>query len=178
MNTNLITFEDKVSISQNPSVPDKNKISSSDVNQIKTAINSGLLNLIYPVGCYFETSDDDFNPNTSWGGTWELETDGTVLVSKSSESGSAFNTTVGSIVGEEEHTLTVDELAEHVHKGLEFWNKAVTFDAGSGEGYNLQYGNSINPGYVAGLWTNESGGNQPHNNVQPSKIINRWHRTA
>lgn len=68
MNTNLITFEDKVSISQNPSIPDKNKISSSDVNQIKTAINSGLINLIYPVGCYFETSDESFNPNTSWGG--------------------------------------------------------------------------------------------------------------
>ena len=23
-----------------------------------------------------------------------------------------------------------------------------------------------------------TGGNQPHNNVQPSKIVNRWHRTA
>ena len=78
---------------------------------------------------------------------------------------------VGKTYGEKDHTLLEEELAEHVHKGLEFWNKAVTFDAGSGEGYNLQYGNSINPGYVAELWTNESGGNQPHNNVQPSIVV-------
>lgn len=176
MNTNLITFEDKVSISQNPSIPDKNKISSSDVNQIKTAINSGLLNLICPVGCYFETSDDDFNPNTSWGGTWELETDGTVLVSKSSESGSAFNTTVGSIVGEEEHTLTKEELPNI--------NPKVSL-AVSGGGTSTKFAS------VQALWTwNGSnklnfgtlsaplGDDEPHNNIQPSKIINRWHRTA
>lgn len=30
-----------------------------------------LLNLFYPVGCYFETTDGSFDPNTAWGGTWE-----------------------------------------------------------------------------------------------------------
>lgn len=176
MNTNLITFEDKVSISQNPSIPDKNKISSSDVNQIKTAINSGLLNLIYPVGCYFETSDDDFNPNTSWGGTWELETDGTVLVSKSSESGSAFNTTVGSIVGEEEHTLTIDQMPSHSHN-IKI-RADYDYDIGVGAGGSLmgtgQFNWSANNQFI----NENTGGNQPHNNIQPSKIINRWHRTA
>lgn len=175
MNTNLITFEDKVSISQNPSIPDKNKISSSDVNQIKTAINSGLLNLIYPVGCYFETSDDDFNPNTSWGGTWELETDGTVLVSKSSESGSAFNTTVGSIVGEEEHTLTEDENGPHSHSGSILVNNNV---AGPSKYYFNFAGTTDSTNGSASLIIGESGKGQPHNNIQPSKIINRWHRTA
>lgn len=29
-----------------------------------------LLNLMYPVGCEFVSYDADFNPNTSWGGTW------------------------------------------------------------------------------------------------------------
>lgn len=176
MNTNLITFEDKVSISQNPSIPDKNKISSSDVNQIKTAINSGLLNLIYPVGCYFETSDDDFNPNTSWGGTWELETDGTVLVSRSSESGSAFNTTVGSIVGEEEHTLTIDQMPSHSHN-IKI-RADYDYDIGVGAGGSLmgtgQFNWSANNQFI----NENTGGNQPHNNIQPSKIINRWHRTA
>ena len=42
-----------------------------------------LVDLIYPVGIYVEISDSDFNPNTTWGGTWVLENDGTVLVSKS-----------------------------------------------------------------------------------------------
>lgn len=175
MNTNLITFEDKVSISQNPSVPDKNKISSTDVNQIKTAINSGLLNLIYPVGCYFETSDTSFNPNASWGGTWELDIDGTVLVSCSSGEDSKFNVAVGTIVGEETHTLTINEMPKHNHPNTNEGHKALqvgyVYQEGSDKvditsaGYALE-----TPGYT--------GGGQPYNNVQPSKIINRWHRTA
>lgn len=28
-----------------------------------------LLDMFYPVGSYYETSDGSFNPNTSWGGT-------------------------------------------------------------------------------------------------------------
>ena len=33
-----------------------------------------MLNLFYPVGCYFETSDATYDPNVSIGGTWVLET--------------------------------------------------------------------------------------------------------
>lgn len=170
MNTNLITFEDKVSISQNPSIPDKNKISSTDVNQIKIAINSGLLNLIYPVGCYFETSDTSFNPNASWGGTWELDIDGTVLVSCSSGEDSKFNVAVGTIVGEETHTLTINEMPEHAH------NQKTTNQSGSQtDGYAMTGNYNL---FNSNTSTETEGGSQPHNNIQPSKIINRWHRTA
>ena len=169
MNTNLITYEDKETLNTNPSVPSVNKVQMGDMNEIKSAINTGLLNLIYPVGCYFETSDNDFNPNTSWGGTWELETDGTVLVSKSSESGSAFNTTVGSIVGEEKHTLTVDEMPKHKHN--------INY-AGSGTGIQGAVPGGDNNLGPNGSFISNAGGGQAHNNVQPSKIINRWHRTA
>lgn len=37
-----------------------------------SAFTSAILDVFYPVGCYFETSDTTFNPNTSWGGTWAL----------------------------------------------------------------------------------------------------------
>ena len=40
-----------------------------------------ILNLFYPVGSYYETSNTTFNPNTAWGGTWKLETAGQVHVS-------------------------------------------------------------------------------------------------
>ena len=43
--------------------------------------NTKLLDLIYPVGSYYETSNSSFDPNESWGGVWSLDTDGTVLVS-------------------------------------------------------------------------------------------------
>ena len=123
-----------------------------------------IFDLVYPVGSYYETSDTSFNPNTTWGGTWELETDGTILVSKSSVSESIFNDTVGTIVGEEKHTLTVSELPSNVIQ---------TATAGSNtDGYIMR------GGYTATGTYNSGGAGYAHNNVQPSKIINRWHRTA
>lgn len=35
---------------------------------------SGLLNMFYPVGSYYETSDSTFDPNVRWGGTWVQDT--------------------------------------------------------------------------------------------------------
>lgn len=163
----LITYADKVQLNSNPGIPDNQKCTAKDMNEIKKAIND----LIRPVGSYYETSDTSFDPNVTWGGTWELETDGTVLVSKSSESESAFNTTVGSIVGEEKHTLTIDEMPSHKHT-----MNAVRQWKSNGDHYwvsNQDINNAIENGT-----TSNTGGNQPHNNVQPSKIINRWHRTA
>lgn len=45
------------------------------------AVINNLLPIFYPVGSYYETSDTTFNPNTEWGGTWELELAGQVHVS-------------------------------------------------------------------------------------------------
>ena len=50
-------------------------------NGIANILPSALMNIFYPVGSYYETSDTTFNPNTAWGGTWELETEGQVHVS-------------------------------------------------------------------------------------------------
>ena len=127
-----------------------------------------ILDFVHPIGSYYETSVEEFNPNIYWGGTWELEEDGTALVSKSATEGSKFNADIGTIVGSETHTLTVDELAEHNHA--------------------LGIGSStlVNGGTWYGVYTategplisQKTGGNQAHNNVQPSKIVNRWHRIA
>lgn len=179
MNLNLITYEDKEQINVNADIPEKNKVTANDMNEIKDALNTlivpKLLNIFYPIGSYYETSDTSFDPNTSMGGTWELETDGTVLVSKSNTTGSKFNASIGSVVGEETHTLTIEELAEHNH------NLAYLYDLTKG------YKNAFIPtttvenptNYTSDIKTiQNTGGNQPHNNVQPSKIVNRWHRTA
>lgn len=61
-------------------------------------LKSEVLNMFYPVGSYYETSDTAFNPNTAWGGTWILETAGQVHVSAGtgySVSGAATNTSDG-----------------------------------------------------------------------------------
>ncbi len=156
---NLITYADKVTLNENPDVAEINKVTADNMNEIKNVIN----NLIYPIGTYYETSDLNFDPNVMWGGTWELDEDGTVLVSKSSVSGSKFNVDLGTIVGEETHTLTIEEMPSHsghVVGGI------TTFLPQSGAG-------------IAGTSNPEAiGGGQAHNNVQPSKVVNRWHRTA
>ena len=47
-----------------------------------------LSDIVYPVGCYYETSDSTFDPNTVWGGVWELVQAGDVLMSATSSMGS------------------------------------------------------------------------------------------
>ena len=130
-----------------------------------------LVDLIYPVGIYVEISDIDFDPNTSWGGTWVLENDGTVLVSKSSSSSSKLNADVGTIVGEEEHTLTIAEMPSHNHQFSYKW-KIATMGSTDWAAQNTDASGTLDN--VIGF----TGNNKPHNNVQPSKITNRWHRTA
>lgn len=165
---NLITYANKVALNKNPDVPDINKVTAEDMNEIKNVIN----NLIYPIGTYYETSDLNFNPNVMWGGTWELDEDGTVLVSKSSATGSKFNVNLGTVVGEETHTLTVAEMPSHKHS-ISYIKSNITplTDAGV-SGYN---GNNQGIGSTS---VDSTGGGKAHNIIQPSKVVNRWHRTA
>ena len=68
-----------------------------------------ILDMLHPVGSYYDTSDGSFDPNTEWGGTWVKETDGRVLI--------AANGTyaIGSTGGEATHVLTPAETAMIAH---------------------------------------------------------------
>jgi hypothetical protein len=140
--------------------------------KINPLIMKNMVDMFHPIGEYYETSNLEFDPNKLWGGTWELEEDGTTLVSKSSTSGSAFNKDIGTIVGEEKHTLTVDELASHSHN-----TRHDTTGGGSNQ-FTCKASVAVSNSYNTQVKTESVGGNQPHNNVQPSKIVNRWHRIA
>lgn len=134
-----------------------------------------IFDLVYPVGSYYETSDTSFDPNVTWGGTWELEVDGTVLVSKSTASGSKFNVVVGTVIGEETHKLTVNEMPSHYHALNTVINGA---NPGDSAPYRIQTDKYQWGGTGVYTSTDGTGGSQSHNNVQPSKVVNRWHRTA
>ena len=41
----LITYDDKVALNENPSIPDVNKVNASDMNQIKTGVNTNESNI-------------------------------------------------------------------------------------------------------------------------------------
>lgn len=124
-----------------------------------------LFDFIHPVGSYYETSDSSFNPNTTWGGTWVLETEGQVHVSAGS------NYTIGSTGGEATHVLTTQEMPSHDHSFKEFWDTRI----GSG---NYSAHIACYSGNTAAGATNIAGGDQAHNNMQPYIVVNRWHRTA
>ena len=133
------------------------------------------IDVTYPVGSYYETSNTDFNPNTAWGGTWVREDDGTALVSY--KSSGAFNKNIGTIVGEETHQLTIDEMPSHTHETdsrINWYND----DSNTGA---LQYSWSNNSSLNidrSTIYARSTGGSQAHNNVQTSKVCIRWHRTA
>lgn len=128
---------------------------------------SDILNLFYPVGCYFETSNTAFNPNTSWGGTWVEDSAGKVLVAQNS----GTFATVGATGGEETHTLTVSEIPSHRHSTTKAGSqgKAQAQTSGS-SGYAWNADSGGRTGY--------EGGGGAHNNLQPYIVVKRWHRTA
>lgn len=124
---------------------------------------SSLIDVFYPVGSYYETSDTTFDPNVSWGGTWAEDSDGRVTVAMDN----GTFATVGNTGGEETHTLTVAEMPKHSHN--------------LGYGTNLGSGSDSNPNYSTTKRSNQTGqagGDGAHNNLQPYIVVKRWHRTA
>nr|DAK76769.1 MAG TPA: baseplate protein [Bacteriophage sp.] len=137
-----------------------------------------LLNLIYPVGIIvdFGTEGKDFNPNTTWAPQkWKKLEDGRVTI--------ASNATypIGTTGGEEKHALSIGEIPRHVHD-LADWSMAWKLNGVQGE-VNLKASAtseawSDNRGYFKSTNTKQTGGNQPHNNMQPYVAVNRWMRIS
>ena len=129
---------------------------------------------LYPVGSYYWTSDSNFNPATTFGGTWEKLDEGVVLVS----AGTNYPISSGTAKdgGEARHTLTVSEMPNHNHIysdiSVLYWGTsssgAVTLNSNGGWRYNTPLSGAI--GAV--------GGSQSHNIMQPYKNAYCWHRTA
>ena len=143
---------------------DASNITDGAITAIKLD-KSSVLDLFYPVGSYYETSDTTFDPNVTWGGTWVEDSAGRVTVSKDT----GTFTTVGGTGGEETHTLIVNEMPNHSH-GI---GGGSTFGTtGSAEWY--LYTNSMN----VTRYSSAVGGGQAHNNLQPYVVVRRWHRTA
>lgn len=150
----------------------------------------------YPVGCYFETTDTTFNPNTEWGGTWELESGGLVHVSAGTNYVVSANVKDG---GEATHLLTAAESGVPAHAHPASSGTGTTTGMRIVGSYGTTHAANHIPGYNGGSYTDITGGSfsganhthsitvsnntalnatTAHNNMQPYKIVNRWHRTA
>ena len=77
--------------------------------------------------------------------------------------------TLGASIGESEHKLTVNEMPSHSHadaKPQTIQNTAIG---------SAQYGYLANGAFNATAYT---GGGQAHNNIQPTRVVMIWIRTA
>ena len=85
-----------------------------------------LIDIIYPVGSYYETTNASFNPNTAWAGTtWQRITDGRVLIAGGGDY------TVGTNYGEKTHKITTAEIPKHNHSASVTNNGAHTHARGT-----------------------------------------------
>ena len=136
----------------------------------KVAEIPGVAEFGWPIYCPYEVGDilqtlNTSSPEVRWPGTeWEAIS-GRVLVGIDSTQ-TEFDT-IGEEGGEKTHTLTEDEMPVHDHP--------------------LKYGGGVSPGSApdvgagssaASETTQNAGGGQPHNNLQPYKVVYMWLRTA
>lgn len=166
----------------------------------KIKVAQDLIDFFYPVGSYYETSDINFNPNITWGGTWKEDSAGRVLVAYDSTQ-TEFNT-VGKTLGSKylqshSHSFSgsIGNAGAHSHD--------IRYGGPSGSGVNISYsGSGYNTlsieswawrqcDWVSNIFASTSGdhthtisgsigssGSGNAQNIQPSVVAKRWHRIA
>lgn len=152
---------------------------------------SETLKKVYPVGSIY-MSTVSTNPATLFGfGTWEAMPAGRVLLAQGKSSwGTTYN--AGSTGGEATHTLTVGEIPSHTHGASanttgehkhgapatgNYNGGGTGFDDGGGNNPNYtRCYTSINGNHSHTITINNTGSNQPHNNLQPYVSCYIWKR--
>lgn len=124
----------------------------------------------YRVGDLFLTTIAT-NPSNFLGGTWELFGPGRCLVCVDT-SDSDFNT-VKKTGGSKTVTLTIEQIPSHNHK------ITYTMAYGANDPYRgLNYGSIQAGNFSDRAWSDNTGGGQAHNNLQPYITCYIWIRTA
>ncbi len=126
---------------------------------------------MYPVGSIYITTSAT-NPGTLFGGVWRAFAPGRVLVGVN-PSDSDFSTS-GKMGGSKTHTLTVNEMPKHVHTQTLHWSA----QAGNSSVVSPALETNDPREYSTYPTTGETGGGQPHNNLQPYITCYMWRRSA
>jgi hypothetical protein len=134
--------------------------------------------LVYPVGSYYLSMSDTFDPNVSFVGTWVQDTPGLMTMNASD------STRLGATGGEKTHKLTTSEVPGHTHsasgityqtsKNGSFGNTTQTSYWNNTRGNQLKYERI----YDGTLTSSSTGSGTAHNNLQPYIVCVRWHRIA
>lgn len=134
------------------------------------------LDIIYPVGCIFQTIESSFDPNVTFGGTWS-RIKGKFLVGVN-EDESEYSE-AESTGGEKTHKLTANEMPSHTHS----ISSNGTFTIGNNQGSGVsgipagQSGwGSIGSADWYRFWNNTTGGDAAHNNLPHYYAVYIWKR--
>lgn len=160
----------------------------------KLSESSKILEKVYPVGSIYMNATDSRNPAQIFGfGTWAEISAGRVLLGAgTADSGTVYN--AGNTGGEEKAPLNLDNIPSHTHSATIGWagDHTHTIPLGYSEGskiypnwredYNYPYnktGNTNSAGnHTHSITINSTGGNTPHNNMQPYLVVYIFKRTA
>ena len=107
-------------------------------------------------------------------GTWERYAEGRTLVGLSTKAEDLSDyKTMGNEFGENTHKLTVEEMPSHSHKlGISAQTR-VSHDDSQESDRPVDNTGVSEDGYIK-----NTGGGTAHNNIQPSKVVAHWLRTA
>ena len=134
----------------------------NDITNIKTGS-------MWPVGSIYINANTNTNPATLLGfGTWQRFGQGRVLVSQ--DSTDADFDTAGETGGEKNHQLTEAEMPVHNHP--------INFRSGQAGTTNIINASNLPTMQGKPDITSSTGGDQPHNNLQPYITVYMWVRTA
>lgn len=136
-------------------------------DNIESAIDS-IANLICPIG-KVEVFFDNIDHSNYLGFTWERTSIGRVPVGINSND-TDFNT-IGKTGGEKTHTLTINEMPSHKHD-------LTIIGSGSERASGVEWNTSDETRKYAGDMIDATGGNQPHNIMQPYEVMAFWKRVS
>ena len=175
---------------------------TSDISSLTTEVNKNTSNIsmiqrmvavywktIYPVGSIYISTNSNFNPNTTWGGTWRKTAEGRCLI------GANDTYPLGSTGGEathkhttQAHALTYNEAVSHAHRMGSDGGSAALINSFESTNRVVRSGTpsyTINADNDKAPWTEMSGGgNAAHSHgdtgsastMQPYLAVYIWER--
>ena len=148
----------------------------NDVTNMFETLKPQLIDFFLPVGTIIQSEDDSFNPNTKYTGTTWVQIEGKMIIGRD-EDDNDFKTS-GLTGGSKTHTQTLSEMPTHSHKLKPANVNDFAAFGTQGTGYDAQQVAGSRAYVQISTTTDQRGGGQAMNIMNPYEVANIWKRTA